>query len=62
MTAERKRDNHADRTAAKPQSTTKLTIFATAALAALRVMPAHKKTGINMKYPMTFKPHGKTNQ
>jgi hypothetical protein len=45
-----------------PRDKTQNKSFATAALAVLRVIPADKKTGINMKYPMTCKPHDKTNQ
>jgi len=45
-----------------PRDRTQNKSFATAALAVLRVIPADKKTGINMKYPMICKPHGKRNQ
>jgi hypothetical protein len=45
-----------------PRDKTQNRSFATAALDVLRVIQAHQKTGINMKYPMTCKPHGKTNQ
>jgi hypothetical protein len=45
-----------------PRDKTRNKSFAAAALDVLRVIPAHKKTGINMKYPMNCKPRAKTNQ